>query len=162
MGEQKGEYKPKNKKIIDYTLALRTLGQNPIDPQDKFALTKITERCKRFYEISHDFDMIPMIEGMALALGVTRLELLKWARGEYEWTRGDIAKALQLELSNLNAIIVQANASGKIKDVPLIYLTKNNYEYTNEDQKPVAVQLNVQLSPDQLIEQAKTLQLAAK
>lgn len=151
-----------NRDLIDYTDELYVLGRVPIDDKTEQPLIKIESRCKEYYEICRRYDLTPSVEGLAMVMGTSREELLNWAVGKYQWTKGDIAQYLHKEIARLNEILVKANQHGLIRDIPTIFWSKNNFGYQNEDQKKtMEIQITMP-TKEQLIEQSKNLEIIQK
>ena len=143
----KGQRRINNADIISYNEELAELSEFEIDPKDVNSLELVKGRCQDYHLICKKYDITPMLEGLAVTFGVQRKDLLDWANGKGDWDV-PVVKFFQTELSN----------NGMMK----YYLSKNNYEYVNEDQAPRGFSINVQLSPEQLIEEARNLQITKK
>ncbi len=104
---------------------------------------QVKERMGMYFALCAQDDMKPSVAGMALAFGVDRTTLWKWANG---WTvrlcpesRNLVKKAYQ----NLNAQMESYMQNGKINPVAGIFLMKNNMGY--QDKQEVVLTPNQQL-----------------
>ena len=157
----KGQRRINNADIIAYNEELAELSEFEIDPKDVNSLELVKGRCQDYHLICKKYDITPMLEGLAVTFGVQRKDLLDWANGKGDWDV-PVVKFFQTELSFLTSCMMTATAEGNLDKVSMIYLSKNNYEYVNEDQAPRGFSINVQLSPEQLIEEARNLQITKK
>ena len=100
---------------------------------------------------------MPLLEGLALAFGVQRDKLIEWSSGK-GWSK-EICKVFDTELSMLTSSLMSATTEGLVNPVSMIYMSKNNYGYHNEDRQPLSIKLEIGRTPDQLIEEARNLQI---
>lgn len=126
-----------NAKIIKKVSSLFLLPKiDHTDPE------QVEKRIAEYFEICQQNDMKPMVGGLALALGVDRMTLYRWAKGEVrEKTHCDLLKrAYQF----LNVVWEEYLVSGNAQNqVGLIFLGKNYFGYVDrqevvvEPQKPL-------------------------
>lgn len=105
---------------------------------------QVKARIGQYFQLCANDDMKPSVAGMALAFGVDRTTLWKWANGvdsAYIPTesRNLIKKAYQV----LNAQMENYMQNGKINPVAGIFLMKNNMGYA--DKQEVVLTPNQQL-----------------
>ena len=105
---------------------------------------QVKERMGMYFALCAQDDMKPSVAGMALAFGVDRTTLWKWANGVDSKTlppesRNLVKKAYQL----LNAQMENYMQNGKINPVAGIFLMKNNMGYA--DKQEVVLTPNQQL-----------------
>ncbi len=114
---------------------------------------QVKARIGQYFQLCADDDMKPSVAGMALAFGVDRTTLWKWANGvdsAYVPTesRNLIKKAYQV----LNAQMENYMQNGKINPVAGIFLMKNNMGYVDKQEMVLTPnqQLGDQVSPEDL------------
>lgn len=89
----------------------------------------VAERIDYYFEFCAVREKKPTVEGLSLALGVTRQALFVWENKDDE--RGAIvrqAKAL------LNALLIDWGIEGRVNPVTMIFLSKNNHGYRDNIQ----------------------------
>ena len=89
----------------------------------------VAERIDYYFEFCANRQKKPTVEGLSLALGVTRQALFVWENKDDE--RGAIvrqAKAL------LNALLIDWGIEGRVNPVTMIFLSKNNHGYKDNVQ----------------------------
>lgn len=151
-----------NNDMLKFNIEVMELGMSKINKDDPNALDIVQLRCAEYYQICAKYEQKPSWEGLALALGVSRVTLCHWRDGQTKWARRGVTEFIQQQWSFLNAYFVSSMMEGKIDKVVGIFLGKNNFDYKNEDPQPVNINLQVAMSPEQLIEEAKNLQIPQK
>ncbi len=149
--------RPKSE-VIEYNERLMELSQFEIKPDNPDALDLIKLRIDEFHQIAKEHEMIPLVEGLALCFGVQRGKVLEWANGKGGWTP-EICKIFDAEISMLTSSLMSATTEGLMNPVSMIYMSKNNYGYRNDDREPMTIKVEIGRTPDQLIEESKNLQI---
>ncbi len=148
------------KVIIQANREVRQIGRTPIERHDKDPLKLAELRTEAYYNICEKFCQKPTWEGLALAFGINRHLLSKWREHQVNWVSdAGIADFLQQEWAFLNSVHVSAMEAGTMDKITGIFLARNNFNYLNEDAKPRQTEVTVHFTADQLIEEAKNLQI---
>jgi len=71
----------------------------------------------------------PSVSGLSLAIGVSRMTLLKWANGE---TRLQNQEVITQALQMIEVFVETSMETGKMNPVPALFLLKNNHNYHDE------------------------------
>lgn len=146
-----------NAKYASHSLMVAQLPA--VDMTDPVA---VEQRVLEYINLCVANDMKPSVAGMAMAFGVERTTLWKWANGVEsayipQASRNSIKKGYQL----LNALMEDYMQNGKINPVSGIFLMKNNMGY--QDKQEVVLTPNTQLgdstTPEEL--QQKYLEATA-
>lgn len=119
-----------NRKYLQHSMKI--FGWPDVDMKDT---EQVAERLTQYFALCESDDMKPSVAGMALAFGVDRTTIWKWANGvdsAYIPTenRNLIKKAYQL----LNAQMENYMQNGKINPVAGIFLMKNNMGYQDKQE----------------------------
>lgn len=148
------------KTIIQANREVRQIGRTQIERHDKNPLAIAELRTEAYYNICEKYGQKPTWEGLALAFGINRHLLSKWREHQVTWVSDcGIADFLQQEWSFLNSVHVSAMEAGTMDKITGIFLARNNFNYLNEDAKPRQTEVTVHFTADQLIEEAKNLQI---
>lgn len=124
-----------------------------IDPRDPAQLAK---RLNKYFDICHEDDKSPTLAGMALAIGISRVQLLRWMKGETPFPE-DCLKILEEAGSVVTAFTEVEIAEGKGNPVGKIFLLKNNFEGYNDTQHIEMRQDAPMLTERELLERAARL-----
>lgn len=89
----------------------------------------VAERIDFYFEFCATHGKRPTVEGLSLALGITRQALFVWESKQDE--RAEIVKQAK---ALLNALIVDWAVDGRLNPVVMIYLTKNHFGYRDSVQ----------------------------
>ena len=131
------EYKPgDNTRIINHFLAVRSLPA--VDLDDAQA---VDARVWEYMSKCADDDVKPSVEGLAIALKVSRETLNRWNHGERRNNSGHgdtVKSAVQM----LNAMTATNLQEGKVNPAAGIFLLKNNAGYTDTQQITVEAKNN--------------------
>lgn len=113
---------------------------------------EIAERINNYFQDCFDNDDIPLIENMALAIGVTRTTLWEWENGGKgsNPVRANMVKKAKEILAGIDAFLV---SKGKIPQVTYIFRAKNFFGM--KDQQEVVVTPNNPLGDEQNAEELK-------
>lgn len=150
-----------NTKILEFNLKVKKLSESKkIDRTTPNVCKVLQKRCDDYYELCGDYDVKPTIEGLALAVGVNRTTLQKWANNIYDWNQQvDTRSVLEKELSFLNSQMATYMMEGKINPVNGIFLMKNSYGYSDQTEHIITPDNSRMSTREQLIEEAKNLQI---
>lgn len=88
----------------------------------------VLSRLEEFFLRCEETGELPTVEKMCLALGVTRMTLNRWERGELGASRAIIVQQAKEALAAIDAELVQ---HGKIPVVSYIFRSCNFYQMTN-------------------------------
>ena len=148
------------KTIIQANREVRQIGRTQIERHDKNPLKIAELRTEAYYNICEKYAQKPTWEGLALAFGTNRHILSKWREHQVTWVSDwGIADFLQQAWAFLNSVHVAAMEAGTMDKITGIFLARNNFNYLNEDAKPRQMEVAVHFTADQLIEEAKNLQI---
>ena len=144
--EQQPQTEPgDNTKYLSHTLAMWDWPRLTFTDNDA-----IKERTKQYFELCAQDDMKPSVEGLAIAYGIDRRMLWKYANGVESAFIPDICRVtLKKAYAVINGMMANYMQNGKINPVAGIFLMKNNMGYT--DQTEVVLTPNQPLggTPDQ-------------
>lgn len=117
---------------------------------------KIYKRTEEYFELCQEDDVNPTVAGYALSLGIDRMTLYRWLKGDTT-KPPEVMRAVEWGMSILNAQMEESIMDGKGNVVGQIFLTKNNFaDYT--DTREVIVQKQApELTAEQLIKAASKL-----
>ena len=105
---------------------------------------QVKARIGQYFQICAEDDMKPSVAGMALAFGVDRTTLWKWANGvDSAYIPAESRSTLKKAYQFLNAQMENYMQNGKINPVAGIFLMKNNMGYA--DKQEVVLTPNQQL-----------------
>lgn len=108
---------------------------------------QLEERIYEYFQICAQDDMKPSVAGLALAIGADRRRLWEWAKTE----NSDRSEAIKKAYRILDLQMVDYMQNGKINPVSGIFLMKNNFGYT--DQQEVVVTPNNPLGEQRTTEE---------
>lgn len=116
---------------------------------------QVEKRVGEYFDLCDEDGATATVAGLALAIGVSRVELYRWISGKVG-QKPEVIAAVERGMSYINAeledtIVNNGNVTGQI------FLAKNNFEgYTDTREVVNRVKLP-ELTEQQLIEQAKKL-----
>lgn len=113
-----------NKKVYKYLREIDKL-QKPNSDDSR----GIDEVCKKYFEISENYGIMPSVAGLGRALGVSRSVLLKWANGEITIRTADVVAKY---LSYIEIFDETALKDNRTNAVAGLFNMKNNYDYKDE------------------------------
>ena len=128
-----------------------------VDFQDNNA---VMERTRQYFQLCADDDMKPSVEGLALAYGINRRTLWRYANGVDCGHIPDLCKdTIKKAYVVLNAQMADYMQNGKINPVTGIFLMKNNMGYEDKTEMVVTPNqpLGDQKQPEQLEEYLNTI-----
>lgn len=108
---------------------------------------EVEQRVSEYFDACIQNSIRPGVEGMALALGVTRQTLLNW-QSEGNQKGEIITRAKQM----LAALLESWSMAGKINPITGIFLMKNHFGYADKTEVEVAPRntLGVNMTPDEI------------
>jgi len=140
-----------NTKYITHSLELANLPN--IDTNNP---TQVNQRVTEYFTICARNDMKPSVASLALAFGVERTTLWKWANGVEINKCAEVRNSIKKAYAIINAQMEDLMQSGKINPVSGIFLMKNNMGY--HDNQEIVVTPNVETPQnDTLIDESKLL-----
>lgn len=131
-----------NTKYLQHSLTLANLPE--IDTKN---IQQLEERIFEYFQICAQDDMKPSVAGLALAVGVDRKTLWLWSKTEKSERCNVIKRAYQI----LDLQMTDYMQNGKINPVSGIFLMKNNFGYS--DQQEVVVTPNNPLGEQRATEE---------
>ena len=143
-----------NAKYLDHSMTMFDWPEvNMTVPQE------VKQRIGMYFGLCRDNDMKPSVAGLALAFGIERNTLWRWANNvESKYipteSRNLIKKAYQV----LNAQMEDYAQNGKINPVTAIFLMKNNLGYSDRQDIVLTpnTQVNDSATPEQLYQKYLT------
>ena len=117
---------------------------------------QVEERIRLYFEYSMENDLKPTVEGLALALGVSRSTLWDWetgrSRAQVSSSRSDMVKKAK---DYIAFMMSDAVMSGKVNPVAWIFYAKNYFGMTDKQEIEVkaANPLGNTLSPEEIAKQ---------
>ena len=114
---------------------------------------QVKERIGQYFQLCANDDMKPSVAGMALAFGVDRTTLWKWANGvDSAYVPAESRNLIKKAYQVLNAQMENYMQNGKINPVAGIFLMKNNMGYVDKQEMVLTPnqQLGDQVSPEDL------------
>lgn len=119
---------------------------------------EVDDRIKEYFEYCFNNDLKPGVEGMAMAIGVSRSTLWDWEVGRSRnlgTAHSDVIKKAKQFLANY---LENLGQSGKINPVTFIFLMKNHNGYV--DKQDITITPNQQLdagqTPDEIQKQIES------
>ena len=103
----------------------------------------VRNRLRAFHDIADDFEAIPTLETLSLALGANKATLMKWLQGgegSKQFTPEALSE-LQMEYQMLQAELSDCLVTGDTAPAGSIFVLKNNHGYkdtTNVEFTPKA------------------------
>ena len=132
------EYKPgDNTRIINHFLAVRALPA--VDLDDAQA---VDARVWEYMSKCADDDVKPSVEGLAIALHVTRETLNSWGNKRTRDNNPVYSDTVKSAVQMLNAMTATNLQEGKVNPAAGIFLLKNNAGYTDAQQITVEAKDN--------------------
>lgn len=130
-----------NSKILTHNFRLYKLTK--VDMKDVEAIER---RIAEYITICTEDDARPTVEGLALALGINRRTLWKYAYSNDFKVSDVIRDTLKKAYDFLNVYMVDLMYSNKINSINGIFLMKNNFDY--KDKSEVVLTPNTQNNKD--------------
>lgn len=132
------EYKPgDNTRIINHFLAVRSMPA--VDLDDAQA---VDARVWEYMSKCADDDVKPSVEGLAIALHVTRETLNSWGNKRTRDNNPVYSDTVKSAVQMLNAMTATNLQEGKVNPAAGIFLLKNNAGYTDTQQITVEAKDN--------------------
>lgn len=117
-----------NRKFILHSLRLAELQRVNLASTEE-----VTQRIMTYFEMCAEDDMKPSVAGLALAMGTDRRYLWEIREGKKGKNQG-VADALKKAMQILDLQMVDYMQNGKINPVSGIFLMKNNFGYTDQQE----------------------------
>lgn len=102
-----------------------------IDTNDN---AQVSQRIGEYFQICEQREMKPSLSGMAMALGVDRETVRRWAAGAIPSKPKDVCGTVKRAYQILNFMIEEYMQNGKINPVSGIFLMKNNFGYADKSE----------------------------
>lgn len=122
---QKGD----NSNILKHNFRLYKLAK--VNMKD---VEQVENRISEYLEICTEDDARPTVEGLALALGINRRTLWKYAFTNDIIASDEVRDTLKKAYDLLNVYMVDLMYSNKINPVNGIFLMKNNFDYKDKSE----------------------------
>lgn len=153
-----------NTRILEFNLKVKKLAESKkIDRTTKNVCKVLKQRCEDYYALCGDYDAKPTIEGLALAMGISRQTLLRWASNFYDWNRqANTKEVLEPEVAFLNSQMVTYLTEGAINPISGFFMLKNSFGYSDATEHIITPDNSRLTSREQLLEEAKNLQLTCE
>ena len=88
---------------------------------------QVAQRVQDYFRIVNKNDMKPSVEGLALALGISRMQLWRLRTGE-QGQNAEVSYTLKKAVDFINLLMADYMQNGKINPVSGIFLMKNNFQ----------------------------------
>ena len=113
-----------NTNIYKYIKAVKAITKPHVDDPEG-----IKKACDDYMEVSEKYEVKPTVAGLALALGVSRMTLLKWLNGEVTIRTADIITEYY---SLIEIFDESAMKDNRVNPVAGVFNMKNNHNYKDE------------------------------
>lgn len=124
-----------NERFIRHNMSLYEIGINKLDPAD---VEMVRDRARKYFEACVRDSMKPTVPGFALACGIHRATLWRWATGEVKQVSPEVQAELERVYMVLNAQMEDYMHEGKIHPYIGMFLSKNHFGYLDQKQITVA------------------------
>lgn len=118
-----------NARYLRHSLAIWKLP--PLDLDDDKA---VEERVSWYFDHCAKDDMKPSVNGLAMALGVSRQTLYNWATGQRRGEKSDRVDLIKRAYDLLQLQWEEYMLNGKVNPVSGIFLGKNHFGYTDKQE----------------------------
>lgn len=153
MDEKKRTSRADNVSYTLHTMQLMTF--EPLDA--KYCKAEdLEQRCVDYFELCVKDNMKPTVAGLALSLDCSRETLLKYINGETKIPVDNRMVLLRFSAA-LNSLMEDYMQNGKINPVAGLFLLKNNFNYKDTQEYVVNNQVQEDVAPEKLIEEANLL-----
>lgn len=132
----KDQNDPPYRKKTYYYRSLQKLAQNHYPKTEK----GVNERLDEYYKIVDEYDVIPSLETMAIAFGVTVSTMKRWlngGQGSSQFTP-EAMSALILAYQSIQAELSDELVDGGVNTPGAIFVLKNNHGYKDVQQVEIA------------------------
>lgn len=123
-----------NRKYLMHSLRLADLPKCNLK-----SVEEVSQRIREYFTICAEDDMKPSVAGLALAIDIDRAYLWEIRTGR-KGKNPEVADTLNKAMKLLDLQMVDYMQNGKINPVAGIFLMKNNFGYTNEQEVVVKPQ----------------------
>ena len=141
-----------NTRFVAHSLSIAQL-----PPVDCYDPEQITRRLDEYFTLCAQHDMKPNVPGLALAFGVDRTTLWRYANGELKTMSLECVRLYKKAYAFLNAYLEDAGISGKINPAAFIFTAKNHFGYRDQTDVVVAPERKEAPPEEVLIAEAELL-----
>ena len=142
-------------RITSHSLELAELPRVDFDKPET-----VEKNCKGYFGICNKYQLKPTIAGLALAVGLSRVDLLYAVSNPDKWNRNanpESIKVLKKYHQIINSQMEILMQEGKIQPLAGIFLMKNNMQYSDKTEYVITPNAQNQVDTQKLIEQAQDL-----
>lgn len=118
-----------NARYLGHALAIWNLP--PLNLDDDAA---VEERIGWYFQHCQKSDMKPTVNGLAMALGISRQTLHKWSTGQLRGEKSDRSDLIKRAYEMLQLLWEDYMLNGKVNPVSGIFLGKNHFGYTDKQE----------------------------
>lgn len=151
------------RELMEFNMKIAEIGECRVSKSDENAYDRAKLQIEEYFLACQDYGIPPTWEGLAVAMGTNRFTLSDWRDGKVHWI---INSGIRDLLDKAHAVISSFQMTGMqigtIKEIPGIFGARNTLGYTNADEDKKQIEVKVSLTADQLIEEARNLQLTDK
>ena len=151
------------RELMEFNMKRAERGECRVSKSDENAYDRAKLQIEEYFLACQDYGIPPTWEGLAVAMGTNRFTLSDWRDGKVHWI---INSGIRDLLDKAHAVISSFQMTGMqigtIKEIPGIFGARNTLGYTNADEDKKQIEVKVSLTADQLIEEARNLQLTDK
>lgn len=94
----------------------------------------VEERIGWYFQHCQEDDMKPTVNGLAMALGISRQTLHKWSTGQLRGEKSDRSDLIKRAYGMLQLLWEDYMLNGKVNPVSGIFLGKNHFDYTDKQE----------------------------
>lgn len=133
----------RNSKNLAFAIKIMELGE-PFTEQDRKSVPRIRDRLGKYLELCVDEGERATVEGIALALNITRGRLLQIRSGQTKYPQ-EIVELLNMYIQLVNTSLVQESVNGDGNQLIEIFLLKTNFQYIEQQY------INVVSQPEEVV-----------
>lgn len=133
--------------IAHYISSMMVLRKLPTPSTDE----EIEQRIDLYFQFCLENDLRPGVEGLALALGVSRKALWDWQQGN-TWNNSKRRELITQAKQVIAMLTEQMGLSGKLNPVSYIFTMKNHFSYVDKTELEIGA-TNNQLQPTMTMEE---------
>lgn len=140
--------------IARYISSMMVLRKLPMPVSDE----EIEKRIDLYFQFCLENDLRPGIEGLSLALGISRKTLWDWQQGN-TWRNSRRAELVTQAKQTIAMLTEQMGLSGKLNPVSYIFTMKNHFSYADKSEMELSTPNNAlqpSLTREQIIEKIRT------
>lgn len=125
-------FKQEDKAIQNSAIAQITLTIATLDKIDLDNANEVYQRALKYFNICIENGIKPTQEGMASALKISPFTLRNWLQGGGNKTK-EVREVLNWIQSTLQMMTIQNMIDGNLNPISGIFISKNNFGYTNDE-----------------------------